>query len=64
MTIAAYERRYIGDGVYAYHDGYQIWIETPREDGMHRIALEPAVFDALVKFRDDCFKKENTDADR
>lgn len=37
---------YLGDAVYASFDGYQIWLRTG--DGSNqRIALEPAVLDAL-----------------
>lgn len=36
--------RYMGDGVYAEFDGYQIWLYT--QDG-DRIALEPAVYMAV-----------------
>lgn len=45
---------YLGDGVYATFDGYHIWLKT----GSHRdheatdkIALEPAVFTALVAYQ-------------
>ena len=41
-------RTYLGDGVYAEFDGYQIWLIT--SDGIHntnRIALEPAVMQNL-----------------
>ena len=38
---------YIGDGVYASHDGYHIWLTTERDGGEHSIALEPPVLDAL-----------------
>jgi hypothetical protein len=42
---------YLGDGVYASFDGYQIWLETERGDGAwHRIALEPPVMTALVAY--------------
>lgn len=41
---------YIGDGVYASFDGYQVWLRTPREDGNHEIALEPPVLAALNAF--------------
>jgi hypothetical protein len=34
--------------VYAEFDGYQIWLATMKG---HRIALEPPVFDALVKYQ-------------
>lgn len=47
------ERRYIGDGVYAHFDGYQIWLTTL--EGM-RIALEPEVYAALVTYHGDLEK--------
>jgi hypothetical protein len=37
--------KYLGDGVYASFDGYQIWLVV--EPGSKAIALEPAVLDAL-----------------
>lgn len=37
-------KQYIGDGVYAHFDGYQIWLTTL--DGM-AIALEPNVYTVL-----------------
>lgn len=43
--------RYLGDGVYASFDGYQIWLRAPRERGDHEIALEPEVWRALVEYR-------------
>ena len=46
MVVQAGET-YIGDGVYARFDGYQLWLRTPRENGDHVIALEPAVYFAL-----------------
>jgi hypothetical protein len=39
---------YIGDGVYAAFDGYQIWLRAPRIGGDHVIALEPEVWNKLV----------------
>ena len=45
------DETYLGDGVYAGHDGYHVWLWTQREDGVHRIALEPAVFDELEIYR-------------
>jgi hypothetical protein len=44
------KRSYLGDGVYAKRDGDMIWLETERENGTHRIALEPEVFMALIAF--------------
>ena len=45
--------RYLGDGLYASFDGYQIWLRAPRVDGEHRIALEPPVFAVLLAFADE-----------
>lgn len=44
---------YLGDGVYASFDGCQIWLRTPRLGGDHTIALEPDVFEALLRYRRD-----------
>ena len=41
------EKVYIGDGVYVHFDGYHFWLYTEREDGVHTIALEPAVYQSL-----------------
>lgn len=41
--------QYIGDGVYASHDGYQIWLAA-NDHNNKVIAIEPAVFVALVRY--------------
>ena len=41
---------YLGDGVYASFDGYQIWLDTRAQDPVNRIALEPNVYYALISF--------------
>jgi len=41
---------YLGDGVFASFDGYQIWLRTPRENGDHSIALEPPVLTSLMAY--------------
>jgi len=43
-------KQYLGDGVYASFDGYQMWVHTPRDMSWHSIALEPAVFRDLLTF--------------
>lgn len=43
------EETYLGDAVYASFDGYQIWLRTG-DGNDNRIALEPAVYEALVKY--------------
>lgn len=40
-------REYLGDGVYAAFDGYQVWLRTLEGN---QIALEPAVFVALEDY--------------
>ena len=51
---------YLGDGVYASHDGYQVWLRTRREDGFdHRIALEPPVAAALMSYIRDARDRED-----
>jgi len=45
------QREYLGDGVYAQFDGYQVWISV--EGGSEApafVALEPNVFNALVEY--------------
>jgi len=39
---------YLGDGLYASFDGYQILLRAPRLEGDHFVALEPHVFRELV----------------
>jgi len=41
---------YIGDGVYVYHDGYQMWLYTERDGYRHEIALEIEVMTSLGEY--------------
>ena len=41
---------YLGDGLYASCDGFQITLRAPREFGDHFVALEPAVLEAFQRF--------------
>lgn len=44
------ERIHLGDGAYARHDGYYLWVEAERGGGvMHEVALEPEALVALVR---------------
>ncbi len=43
-------RVHLGDGAYAQGDGWYLWVETQRNDGMHRVALEPSSILALVRY--------------
>jgi hypothetical protein len=45
---------YLGDGVYASFDGYHLWLTTgshEERDASNRIALEPSVYAALVRYQ-------------
>lgn len=48
------EDDYMGDGVYASYDGYNIVLDLRGQDTFTRIALEPAVLAALDRYRDRC----------
>ena len=43
-------KRYMGDGVYASFDGWNIWLETEREAGVERVALEPPTLMAVNEY--------------
>jgi hypothetical protein len=42
--------RYLGDGVYAEYDGFQVWLKVEGFNADNRIAIEPTVFDALCRY--------------
>lgn len=41
---------YLGDGLYASFDGWQIRLRAPRLEGDHVVYLEPGVLDQLDEF--------------
>jgi hypothetical protein len=43
---------YLGDGLYAYFDGYGIELRLGSHDAECAVYLEPTVFDALAAFRE------------
>jgi hypothetical protein len=47
---------YLGDGVYASFDGYQIWLAANHPDN-RVIALEPMVFEALLRYQKDLLRE-------
>lgn len=51
QDIGFKDHHYLGDGVYAAHDGFQIWLAVNRDGAEHRIALEPDVFVRLREYR-------------
>jgi phosphosulfolactate phosphohydrolase-like enzyme len=47
---------YLGDGLYASFDGFQLWLETTNGvEITNRIALEPSVMAALSVYVDKVF---------
>lgn len=53
---------YLGDGVYAYCDGYHIILELTAQNPRERIALEPEVFNRLVNYEKRIKEKANAAA--
>lgn len=46
------DKVYLGDGVYAGHDGYHVWLYTYNGITVtNKIALEPTVLNAFDKWR-------------
>lgn len=52
------KERYLGDGLYASFDGFQIVLRAPREGGDHWVALDSRVLQALKEFVDEIHTKE------
>ena len=47
--LLAGEVRYIGDGVYASFDGYQIWLRVGSHTAPPLVAIEPEVLESLCE---------------
>lgn len=43
---------YLGDGLYAAFDGFQLCLRAPREGGDHFVALEPDTYRAMLAWVD------------
>lgn len=48
---------YLGDGLYASFDGYQVGLRAPREGGDHEVFLEPEVLQGFLAFIESLRKK-------
>jgi hypothetical protein len=53
--MAIPEPCYLGDGVYASYDGFHIWLAVNDHHNLV-VALDPEVFQALLKFSDEIEK--------
>ncbi len=49
---------YLGDGLYASFDGYQVQLRAPRENGDHEVFLEQSTLQAFLEFLDALPKSE------
>ena len=52
------ENIYLGDGVYASFDGYNIWLAV-NDHHNQVVALEPAVMSALINYYNSIVLKQN-----
>lgn len=57
------EKTYLGDGVYASFDGWQIWLSLDGQDDS-MIALEPNVLERLNQFADRMYKPEPSETEQ
>jgi hypothetical protein len=45
---------YLGDGLFASFDGWQIKLRAPRDNCDHEVYLEPGILEALINFAKRC----------
>lgn len=50
LMIVKLEDEHLGDGVYASFDGYHVWLDLRAQDDFTRIAIEPRVMTALIRY--------------
>ena len=57
------EELYLGDGLFASFDGWQIKLRAPRgTHGDHEVFLEPDVYEALAAFAKKCWAERSVDS--
>ena len=54
MTTPDQKDAYLGDGVYASFDGYQIWLAVNHHENK-QVALEPSVLMTLFAYAEDVY---------
>jgi hypothetical protein len=54
MTTDNQQDAYLGDGVYASFDGYQIWLAVNHHEN-RQVALEPQVLMMLLAYAEDVY---------
>jgi len=56
------EKRYLGDGVYAAFDGYQIILTLDEQENESCICLDSDVMHELKEFETDCITEANNES--
>ena len=51
------DKRYLADGLYAGHDGYQFILYCERDNGTNWVGLDPLVINLFDKYVKDITKK-------
>jgi hypothetical protein len=49
---------FLGDGLWASFDGWQIKLRAPRENGDHEVYFDVGMFDLLKKYASKCWASE------
>lgn len=49
-SFGVFDPEYLGDGLYAAFDGWQVVLWAEREEGVHYVALEPEVLKSLLNY--------------
>jgi hypothetical protein len=57
-------KTYLGDGLYASFDGWDVELTTPRENGDHFVVLEPRVLDNFLVWIDSLKPKNEKEQDQ
>lgn len=64
MTTPDEDGEYLGDGVYATFDGYQVWLHTERDVNVwNTIAIEPETFERLVEYRAKVYRRPDVNSE-
>jgi hypothetical protein len=58
MTVERFFTKYLGDGVYASFDGWQVWLHVGNREAPPVVALEPAVINALNAYFRNMHRRE------